>query len=350
MMFTVFAEKDIFEDILIDNIKTPNWFSIFCNHSDICLNITDIELDFELSIDSPISYFYRITGGKEPKALSGFFQDIYADKSMISECPRSVFFLNYPKVEADLLQSNYGVIVQSREAIIDNVLTGSFKRKLFKDEVIEEGLDIGWKHLLRFNFPPSNSIVISDNYLLPSTERIGIKNVNLGKSNLIKLLDVILPQNLLIPFHILIISEHGNRDEIWRQNLATELDKGIKLLRNYNIVVEIVYIKSEDLHERLLLMNYLNSTCEHGFCVFKAKDDKTVSMVNKLQINSYYSSLENSQGDSEFQLAVKDLSLIKSVCNQLTTHIQNGNPFDKGSILGDCNPDKTIVNRLINDV
>ena len=349
-MLTVFAEKNIFEDILIDNDKTPNWFNILCNHSEIGLNITDAELEVELLKDSPISYFYRITGGKEPKALSGFFQDIYADNSMISECPRSAFFLNYPKIEADLLQTNYGVLVQSRDSIVDNVLTGSFKYKFYKDEVIESGPRIGWKQLLKYNFPPSNSIVISDNYLLPTTERVGINNVNLGKSNLLKLFDAILPQNLLIPFHILIVSEHGNRDELWRQTLATELETEIKLLRDYSIIVEVVYIKSEDLHERLLLMNYLNSTCEHGFSVFKAKDDKTVSLVNKLQINSYYSSLENSQGESEFQLATKDLFLIKNVCNQLAKHIQNGNPFDKGSIFGDCNPDKSIINRLINDV
>ena len=42
-MFTVYSEKEIFENIVVFNEDTPNWFNIFCNHSEVCLNMTDDE-------------------------------------------------------------------------------------------------------------------------------------------------------------------------------------------------------------------------------------------------------------------------------------------------------------------
>jgi hypothetical protein len=192
--------------------------------------------------------------------------------------------------------------------------------------------------------------VISDNFLLTTTEKIGIEYINQGKHNLIGLFDAILPSSLNIPFHITIISEDKDRSEEWRNRLAEELRDEIGDLRDYEINVEVVFIKSEHLHERILLMNYINSSCEHGFCAFKAVDGKTVTMVNKLQINSYFSSINNTQGESEFEIASKDLQIIKDVCNELAAHIHGGDQIYRGSILGGCNPDKSLKNRLINDV
>ena len=89
---------------------------------------------------------------------------------------------------------------------------------------------------------------------------------------------------------------------------------------------------------------------EFIFYLFKAKDGRTVHVVNKLQINSYFSALNNSQGESEYQVANKDLSLLKKVCNELAAHIDAGNPVYRGAILGGCNQNKSLKNRLINDV
>lgn len=349
-MFTVYAEKEIFENIVVFNDQTPNWFDIFCNHADICLNITDAELEAEERQGTPIFEFIMSNGGRSPIALGDYFESIYDDNSIIAKNPRSAFFLHLSEAQAMAAQKAYGVIVQGNDAIDDEILTGSFKRKLLKDEDIENGLSKGWKQLLQFNFPPSNSLVISDNYLLPTTERMGNIYVNLGKQNLVWLLDVILPTQLAISYHVTIISEDNNQAEVWRNKLAGELKTEINQLRDYEINVEVVFIKSEHFHERLLLLNYVNASCEHGFCVFKARNGKTVTMVNKLQIHSYFSSLSNMQGESEYETSRKDLSLIKNVCNDLAAHIQAGIPVYRGAILGDSNPNKTLKNRLINDV
>ncbi|MCF8324778.1 MAG: hypothetical protein K9I84_07450 [Leadbetterella sp.] len=349
-MLTVYAEKDIFENIVIFNDRTPNWYNIFCNHSEVCLNITDAELEAEEIEGTPIFEFIKATGGRSVIALKEYFGSIYDDNSVIAAKPRSVFFLSYSAAEAEVIQNSYGVIVQSAESINDDILTGSYKRKLLKDEEIVEGAIFGWKSLLQFAFPPSNSVVISDNYLLQSTERVGANYVASGKSNILWMLDAILPVSLSIPYHVTIISEDNNQNEAWRNRVAGQLNAEINNLRNYDINVEVVFIKSEMLHERLLLMNYVNSSCEHGFYLFKAKDGRTVHVVNKLQINSYFSALNNSQGESEYQIANKDLSLLKKVCNELAAHIDAGNPVYRGAILGGCNPNKSLKNRLINDV
>ncbi|MBL0049710.1 MAG: hypothetical protein IPP32_16630 [Bacteroidetes bacterium] len=349
-MFTVYAEKDIFENIVVFNDQAPHWFNIFCNHSEVCLNMTDEELTSEELQGTPIFEFIMANGGRSPVASKDYFDEVYKDTAVIEKKPRAAFFLNYTKEEAEKIQKSFGVIVQSGDSILEDILTGSFKRKLLKSEEIAEGSSLGWKSLLKFKFPPSNALVLSDNYLLPSTERVNGANVDSGKRNVFWLLDVVLPASLSIPYHITIISEDLNKTEVWRKRIAEELNTEIKKLRNYEINVEVVFVKDELLHDRLLLMNYVNSSCEHGFYLFKARDGKTVHIVNKIQINSYFSTLDNSQGETEYELAIKDLGIFKKVCSDLATHINANTAVYRGAILGDCNADKTLKNRLFNDV
>lgn len=349
-MVTVFIEQDIFNDIIIYNDDYPNWRKILTGHAEICLNITEDNLKAEEVPGTEIFEFIHSLGGKKINAVSEYIEDIKVNNALLLDWPRGVFFLNLPKDKADELQKEYGIIVQSNEEINDILLTGSFKRKLLKDETIENGPVSGWKELLKFKFPPSNSIVISDNYLLPTVERVGAQFVKLGKMNLIWLLDAILPNQISVPYHIAIISEDDNKNELWRNTLAGDIKTEISSLRNYEIKVEVIFVKSENFHERILMMNYINSSCEHGFCVFKSRDGKTVHMVNKLQINSYFSSIDNNQGESEYEVASKDLKLIKNECTSLAAHINSGVPVYRGAILGDCNADKSINNRLLNDV
>src|SRR4051812_38988562 len=118
-MYTVYAEKDIFENIVVFNDQTPNWYNIFCNHAEICLNMTDAELASEEVQGTPIFEFIMANGGRSPIALKDFFDTIYEDNSVISAKPRSAFFLSYSVAEAEAIQSAYGVIVQSGESIND---------------------------------------------------------------------------------------------------------------------------------------------------------------------------------------------------------------------------------------
>ena len=53
-----------------------------------------------------------------------------------------------------------------------NHLTGAFKRKLLKDEIVGTNLNEGWKTLLKYRFPPSNSLLISRMMLFRITIQI----------------------------------------------------------------------------------------------------------------------------------------------------------------------------------
>ena len=82
LMFTVYAEKDIFENIVVFNDQAPHWFNIFCNHSEVCLNMTDEELASEELQGTPIFEFIMANGGRSPIALKEFFDSIYEDNKV----------------------------------------------------------------------------------------------------------------------------------------------------------------------------------------------------------------------------------------------------------------------------
>lgn len=110
-MFTVYVEKEIFENIVVFNNENPNWYKIFCNHSEICLNISDDDFLSEQIPGTPIFEYIHSGGGRTPIALKSYFDLIYEDNSLIADKPRSAFLLNYTKEEADSIQSSFGVIV-----------------------------------------------------------------------------------------------------------------------------------------------------------------------------------------------------------------------------------------------
>ena len=349
-MINIYADKEAFENIALYNEKYPNWFQIFCDHADVCLNISRNDYEIEKVSNPILQEFIKINSGREPIPLSSYFDGISDDKSIIAEQPRSVFFLNISKEEASELQQSFGVIVQGSNDIDDTVLRNSFSKELPKDEIFEDSGKIGWKTLLKFDLPPSNALVIADSYLVTSTERVGQDVILSGKQNIIWLLDAILPLSLKVDYHVTILSEDNDRPVEWRTQMAGNLKTEINNLRPYPINVEVVFIKSEHFHKRRLLMNYLNGFCDRGFYVFKVRDGKSVHVTNELRLNAFFSTLKNHSGDTEFEVSTKALRLIKTESERLANHIRSGANLYQGAIMGDCKPNKSLKNRLINDV
>jgi len=105
-MFTVYVEKNIFESLVVFNEETPNWYNVLCKHSDVCLNMTEEELEAEEIEGTPIFEFIKANGGRSPIALKDYFDEIYQSPEIIAEKPRSAFFLNYTPEKAANLQNN----------------------------------------------------------------------------------------------------------------------------------------------------------------------------------------------------------------------------------------------------
>ena len=78
----------------------------------------------------------------------------------------------------------------------------SFFKDLSKDSVFENQTTKGWQILVSFSLPPSNAMVITDDYLFSNEENGHI----VGKSNVIQLVNAFLPANLSIPYHLTILS------------------------------------------------------------------------------------------------------------------------------------------------
>jgi hypothetical protein len=312
--------------------------------------MTDEELASEEIQGTPIFEFIMANGGRSPVALKEFFNTIYDDNQVIAEKPRSAFFLNYSKADADAIQSAFGVIVHGNEDIEDNILKGSFFKELPKDFIFENQTTIGWKNLVSFPLPPSNAMVITDDYLFSNEENGQI----VGKSNVIQLVNAFLPAKLSIPYHITILSndnpeagKHPKTKE-WCERLAGELKGAIVKLRTYPIVFEIVF--TQTLHKRKIILNYLNATCDKGFAVFRVSDGKTVRSDNDFRCDRVFTRVNPHEGDTDYMAAESILHQLKNKCQSIRQYIANSGATVNYRILGDCNTDKSLKNRLINNV
>lgn len=349
-MFTVYAEKDIFENIVVFNDRTPNWYNVLCKHSDVCLNMTDADLITEEVEGTVIFEFIKATGGRSVVALKDYFDELYENPEVKAEKPRAAFLLNYSADEAASHQANYGVIVQGNEHIDDTILRASFYKELLNATVFDSGGKIGWQNLASFPVPPSNAMVITDEYLF-SNEEAG---ANVGQANLIHLIDSFLPPTLAVSYHICIIAndqpEAGKaaKSVQWCNTLIGQLKAGITPLRPYPIIVELVFTRT--LHKRRILLNYLNGSCDRGFGVFKIADRRIVRADNDFRCDRIFNRINPIEGDTDYSSVETALLQLKAKCQSVKTFIANAGQGLQNRILGDCRPDNAIVNRLINDV
>jgi hypothetical protein len=325
-MIKIYAEKEIFEEILLFDYQFPNLNQIFTKHAEVFLNITSVELEKEECEGSVVFEFIKLTGGRSPVALKEYFEDVYKNNEIIADKPRSVFFLNCSETEAKKMQEDYGVIVQSKESINDNMLSDGFYVELQKNEEYCDSLFQGWKGLFRFGLPPINSIVIIDNYLLLETTKVNGVNVYYGKDNLVDLIDAILPDKLQTCFHLTIISEEDkkNRQEL-KKKIEEEINKKVSKLRCFEILLEIKWIPiGTGFHKRRMVGNYINATCDKGFAFFKNINGKhTVVDDNDFRLNRVFFNLINNNGNTDFESVSKALNKTKKILNNSGQETQN---------------------------
>lgn len=343
-MFTVYSEKEIFENIVVFNDKTPNWYKIFCHHSDVCLNMTEAELKAEEKQGTPIFEFILSNGGRSPIPLKSYFNQIYQDNSLVINNPRSVFFLDISPAVANNLQESFGVIVQSAGSINDNILTGTSYKELPLGSIIGSTMVSGWKTLFNFTLPPCNSLVISDDYLFSHEHRGRL----IGSENFISIVDAVLPAKFGDNFQILVIADDCGRSDAACAKIAGDLKARIIALRSYPITFELVF--TDTLHKRKMFSNYLSITCDKGFEMFDIEDNITVRVHNDFRHERSFTRNDPSEGETVFSSDEKLLQQIKAKCNSVKQYINNNHQDANRRILCDCRPDKSIRNRLLNDV
>jgi hypothetical protein len=337
----IYADLDTIEEIIIFEKNYPNLNKIFQDNAVFCLNISDEEFDKIWNEESDLFVFCTGHDIPFPVALNPYFETLKEDYSIIVEKPRALFFLNENADKIQELQNLYGILVVNKNDIRDNILQLKHFREFDKNQQIT-GTSNGWKNTLsNLLFPPSNSIVLSDNYLFSRKENGDL----IGESNLVNLINVLLPPTLSVEFHILIISSHPKISSEECNRLLGRIKANILRLRDYSIVLEFVF--SDTIHKRILMSNYYNIKCDKGFEMFKISNNQIVLDPNDIDVYSVLHDPTNSTGDSAYKSTTKKLKDIKAISNELREQINAGIIDPEKKIAGDCKKDKSLNNRLI---
>jgi hypothetical protein len=148
-----------------------------------------------------------------------------------------------------------------------------------------------------------------------------------GEENLLHLLDAVLPQNLLVDFHVLIVTQNQNNKTInWYNDFVTRFEQDINALRPYNISTGVLIHNSEDFHQRCLITNYVFGESNWGFAAFKKQ---TAWKKNNLNLSGNYLTI-NSIGDidaklvNNYTLNIKDHISTNTKLGDLQTNMNVG--------------------------
>jgi len=343
-MMQIYSDIQPFETIVLYPEKFPNWFKLFSEHCEVFINISDVDYELEKLTNPVLEEFIKLNTGREPIPLKYHFDSVYADSATVVSTPRSVYFLDISKSDAEKMQQDFGILIQCTEAIDDGVLRNTYYRNLTINKTCNANGKTGWQHLLDNQLPPLNAIVISDNFLFVNED--GIR----GFKNILQLIQAVLPGTLNTDFNILLIAqEHKNKDVAWCNKLTGDIKTAMNNLKKpYNIIFEIVF--AETIHPRLFISNYFIIKLEKGFAVFNSDDLQTVHETTDFEINRMFHRINKNEGLPEYLQAESRLVEIKSICSSVAQYISK-RPKDKNyRIMGDCNADKSLKNRLINDV
>lgn len=335
----VYIGRDALEKIVVNDDMYPNLHHIFNNHAILCVNLTNQELD-EILGDAESELSQLSKNDVQIVALKEYFSELSADYSIIIDKPRALFFLDITKKEAEEISSKYGIIIQSDKYMNDNILQLSFKKNLDKGERVP-GVSDGWSNMLAGQkLPPSNSLIINDNYLL----RNDIEGKLIGLENIKMMLNIILPKTLETVFHLLIISTTSPGKEV--QRFYDILKAYLETIRDYDIQLEFVF--NDTIHPRKLISNYFVLVCDKGFQLFQLENTTRVKDDNQITLTSVLHDTKNSSGDTVLAISYKDIAKIRKGCKTLQEQINGGIQDPCKKIIGDTKDNLSVRNRLLN--
>lgn len=337
--FNIYIEKDKFDEILLFNENYPNWMKILSDNTQVLLNMSDEEFNAELNdIESPIYLFEEMNASDvKPKALGNQFVALKDDMMGLINHPRDVFIFDIEPNEAENLSKSLGLAVLSSKDLKDNYFKGGLFKEFAKGQIVEGG----WKSVLpNDEIHVSNALVISDCYLFENEEN----EENCGLGNLPNLLEAFLPKKLEVEYHITILAQNGGKSKSWWVQKFGTLKAKIKLLREYEIKLELFLTKGP--HKRRFISNYLNGWSDKGFSMFKISNPNQIRDYNDFHLYKVFDNIDHT-GDTHFKSATNGLQQAKNCCDKVSDDIKNIVENESSMIFGDCNKNKTTRNRLL---
>jgi len=198
-----------------------------------------------------------------------------------------------------------------------------------------DGIELcGWSAVLKgYSVLPVNSVIIIDNYLYHNEK-------DCCHDNVLSILKNLLPQNLGVDMHILLViwdDGGGKFSRIALETIKKKLDDYLVTQYPYTIKVSLLTHNRKDIfHQRAVITNYHFLETHHGYHTFRHK--KTVKFNNDLKANWAYSSINNTLGDSEIIWIDRNL---KEAKGQRTKNQTSPPTRSYNYLIGDC------INRLL---
>lgn len=307
---------------------------IFRNLADIFLIMDEGEFEKEwMDYESDLRKFFGSYDMPQPRAIAGLTQ-IYRNPAECAQIdPFALWLFNRSEQEVNKFRDYLGVWALTPQVLSDNYFSLEHSREFDKNDVINGTKDNGWGNYfeeLSKALPPVNSIVLNDRHLLYNTnEKTALEKGFYGLNNLKALLNELLPQNLKIPFHILIFCQHPKMNIADTDAIVNKFIKEVKSLRNYAIELEFAYDKSR--HKRDLYTNYFRFGVDRAYNAFYDSDLKKLNGENDFKVVSY---LNNpfSSGDTEYDSARSKISKIHEQCKEALLN-QELSPKDKDGVV-----------------
>lgn len=342
-MIRIYSEKEALENIFLEEDSNKVLSNILYYHSDICLNVSDDDFDFEVEEQDFIFEILKAKGGDGITPYEKPFHDLYEDYNNLVKESQALYFLNIDPQEASDLSSSLGLFVFGCERFNEDLLSYSYVKLLPDGYHCEQNGKIGYHNLLNRQIPPFNSLIISDQYLFKNDQG------KRGESNLIQFIEAILPNELNIDFHLMVIApEHENMNTQSCANLTGRIRTAINNLNlNYKVFFEMVFSETE--HKRTASSNTFYINMDKGFATFKSSDNKTVVGKNDFKINGLFVRSGPHQGDTDFYINNVIIEKLSKICASTKEYISNRKEDKNKRIFGDCNKDKSINNRLIQE-
>ena len=292
---------------------------IIKNKSEICLIMDEDEFCTQWNnSESNLRKFFDSYDLAKPKADSDLLK-IYKDPSKCFKFdPYAIWFMNKSESDLEKFRQYLGVWAVNTSNLTDDYFYIEHTRGYDKDDTIEGSKNNGWGNYLSEipkQLPPSNGIVFNDRHLLFNTNEKNAKRWGFyGLNNLKALFDELLPQDLKIPYYILIFCQHPKLDIATTDAIVGKFIEDVKSLRKYTINVEFVYAISR--HKRGLHSNYFSFYTDRGFNAFCYNNLKKLNGENDFGIKSYLYNPFTS-GDYEYKYAKGKIDKIKEQCIEI---------------------------------
>ncbi|MBM3435735.1 MAG: hypothetical protein FJY07_05905 [Bacteroidetes bacterium] len=308
---TVYTDFNILEEIFLfkDDFESYGLlYKIIMDFSDVMINIEDEEFNKIKENNIFIKSLIK-RPDKKIYPLKRFFENILEED--LSNFPRDIFILNESQDFCNSSMQKFGVLVLNSSDLNEVKALAKRHKKIYsKDEVVETYLPLttlkGWHSFINdLKLHPLNSIVIIDNHIF--------NNRKAGIRNLVNLIESILPENLNVPFHILIIID--NREVKFNQNALSKFKDEIKnqlsVKVDYEIKIGILsHSLDDEFHNRVLISNYFIITSDYGFDCFD--NERSKKSFTTSTSSAYYTLFVN-QGDPEIKLITQKLKAVKSL-------------------------------------